>query len=83
MLFGAAVDDSVYVVGFEHRFAVDDDVVTLDGYHFAGVLVNEVFHPGAQYPCGQLAAYGLLRFARFTFTSSARSNISSICWSFS
>lgn len=59
--FGAAVDDSVYVVGFEHRFAVDDDVVTLDGYHFAGVLVNEVFHPGAQYPCGQLAAYGLFK----------------------
>ena len=57
---GAALDDPIDVVGLEHRFAVDDHVVTLDGYHFAGVLVDEVLHPGAQYPRGQFAAYRFL-----------------------
>ena len=41
--------------------AVDDDLVTLDGNHFAGILVHEVLHPGAEHTGGELAAKGLLQ----------------------
>ena len=58
--FCTAIYNLVYVVGFEYRFAVDDNIVTLDGYHFAGVLINKVFYPCAQYPCCEFSAHSFL-----------------------
>ena len=42
----AGLDDLIEVVFFENRFALDDHFVPLDGHHFTGILVDEVFHPG-------------------------------------
>jgi len=41
---------------FNDCFPVKDHLVTFDGDHFAGVLVNEILNPGTEHPGCQLAA---------------------------
>ena len=57
----AGFDDGIHVLGFEHRFAVEDNLVTLDGYHFAGIFVHEVFHPALQHTSSQLTSNDFLQ----------------------
>ena len=38
-----------------------DDLITLNGYNFAGILINEVLVPALQHTCCQLLAYHLLQ----------------------
>ena len=54
-------DDGIHVFGFEHRLTVEDDLVTLDGYHLTGIFVHEVFHPALQHTGGELASDDLLQ----------------------
>ena len=56
---GAAFDDLVDVLLFQHGFAVHDHVIAFDRDHFARILVHEVLHPGREHAGRQLAAYGL------------------------
>ena len=53
----------------EHRFSVNDHVVTFDRNHLARILVHEILDPGRKNPGGQLAADGLLQsgFGHFHF----------------
>ncbi|OAV70654.1 hypothetical protein Barb6_01665 [Bacteroidales bacterium Barb6] len=37
----------------EHRFAVDDHVITFNGNHFARVFIHKVFHPSFKYAGSQ------------------------------
>ncbi len=46
---------------FEYDLALYEHVVTLDGNHLAGVLVNEVFDPALQNTGRQLPAYDFLQ----------------------
>ena len=39
-----------------HLVPVQDDLVTLDGNHFSGVLIHKVFRPLLQHPCSQFPA---------------------------
>ena len=57
----ARLEDILDVFLVEHRFAVEDHLVTLDGNHFARVFVHEVLHPALQHACGELAAEHLLQ----------------------
>ncbi len=57
---GAALDDLVDMLLFEHRLAVDDDVVALDRNDLARILVHEVLDPSRQHACSELAAHGFL-----------------------
>ena len=43
--FGTAFDDFVDVFFRKNGFPVDDDFVSFDRYHLAGVFVDEIFHP--------------------------------------
>ena len=56
---GTALDNFVDMALFEDRFAVHDDVVSLDGDHLARILVHEVLDPRRKHPRGQFAAHGL------------------------
>ena len=46
---------------FEHRLTVYNDVITLDGNHFARILVHEIFDPSREYTGSQLTAYSLFQ----------------------
>ena len=43
------------------RVALQQHLVPVDRHHFTGILVHEVFRPGAQHAGSQLAAHGLLQ----------------------
>ena len=50
------IHDLVYVLLFKDCVAVEDLLVTLDGYHFSGIFVDEVLYPGLEHTGGQTAA---------------------------
>lgn len=66
---GTALDNLVDMLFLEHRFSVNDHVVTFDRNHLARILVHEILDPGRKNPGGQLAADGLLQsgFGHFHF----------------
>ncbi len=78
---GAAFEDLVHMLLLENRLAVHDHVVSLDGNHLARILVHEVLDPRRKHRAASLRPTAFLRLAFVTFTSSARSKISRICWS--
>ena len=57
----ARLENQVDAILVEFLLAVDDHLVALDGDHFAGVLVYEILHPGAEHTGSKLAAEGLLQ----------------------
>ena len=66
---GTALDNLVDMLFLEHRFSVNDHVVTFDRNHLARILVHEILDPGRKNPGGQLAPDGLLQsgFGHFHF----------------
>ena len=52
----AAVDNLFDMFLVQHGLALHDDLVTLDRYHFAGVLVHEVLYPALQDAGSELAS---------------------------
>ena len=53
----ARFDDILDVALFEYRFAVDDDFVTFDRNHLAGIFVDEIFHPCLQHTGSKALAH--------------------------
>ena len=76
---GTALDNLVDMLFLEHRFSVNDHVVTFDRNHLARILVHEILDPGQRTLAANLRPTAFFRAALVTFTSSARSKISRIC----
>ena len=57
---GARFDNVVDMPFFENGFAVDDDFVSLDRDHLAGIFVYEILDPCFQHTGSQFLPYGLL-----------------------
>ncbi len=58
-----AVEDVLHVLLGNLGLTLDDDVVTLNGNNFTGILINEVLSPGLHDVCGELTADSLLQSA--------------------
>ena len=50
----ARFDDFINVLLFQDGLTVNDDLVTFNGNHLAGIFVYKVFHPCLQYTSSQL-----------------------------
>ena len=56
----ATVEDILHIIGCNLGLTVHDDLVTLDGNHLTGVLINEVLIPALQHTGCQTLADSLL-----------------------
>ena len=57
----ATLDNQFDIVLVQHCLAVQNNFVSLDGYHFTGIFVGKVFNPALNDTCGQLPAYHFLQ----------------------
>ena len=65
----AGVNNQVDVLLFHNRFTIENNFISLNGYHLTCIFIYEVFHPGFQYTSGQTTTDRPLqsRFADFYF----------------
>ena len=56
-----AIQDNLDSIVSQFTFTIQNHLVTLDGYHFTGILVNEVFRPALQHTGCQLATKNFLQ----------------------
>ena len=52
---------------FKNGFAIDDNLVTFDGYHLTGIFVNKVFYPGFQNTSSKFLPDNLLQVCLIYF----------------
>ena len=58
---GSGIQDKVYMLFFQDGFAVENDLITFNGYNFSGIFVYEVFDPGFQNTRSQFSAQVLFK----------------------
>ncbi len=60
----AGLHNTLIYLFIDLRLTFDNDLVTLDGYHLGGILVNEILGPGLHYVTCQTTAYHRLLIRR-------------------
>jgi hypothetical protein len=55
----AALENLLDILVVENSLTLYEDLITLDGYNFSGILVSEVLYPRLEDTCSKLASLGL------------------------